>query len=157
MFVGLRADCEAPVTPKTALDVQTNSIRVHSNKTSLLRYVELEEGVAPWLDKLDWKWKPNFERRWNNLRLKLGYHVSTWKEKWTNGKRSWVKVPDTEDRQKWPFNVMRHTYCSYHLAKFQNEALTIHKAGHSQRMFRKHYKRPIPKSEGEKFWSLLNS
>jgi integrase len=154
MFVGLRPESEAIRATQKDIRSVTNDIRVHSAKTGAIRYVRMEKGVCDALLRSDWKngaYAENFRRRWDVLRYKLGFDI------WLDPKyKPPHRFADVTIR-KWPHDVMRHTYCSYHLAAFENEALTIHCAGHSQRMFRKHYRRPIPKSEGERFWNIIKS
>jgi hypothetical protein len=152
MFVGLRPRAEAVKVIKEDISLNGN-IRVHSGKTGRLRYVRLEEGVLQSLWNTSWPggtYQTNFRRRWDELRYKLGYRV------WLDPKYAIPERPKGIKLKHWPHDVLRHTYCSYHLAAFENEALTVHCAGHDFRMFRKHYKRPIPKSEGVKFWSILS-
>jgi len=152
MFAGLRPESEAASVKKEDVNKDTNAIRVHSGKTKRLRYFQLEKGVCDLLLASDWKDEPqsNFRRRWDSLRYSLGYVI------WMDPKYELPKRPDGVKLKKWPHDVMRHTYCSYHLAAFENEAQTAFNAGHKVEVLRNHYKRPIPKAEGEAFWQLLS-
>jgi len=150
MFAGLRPT-EAFKTTREDIRTKTNDIRVHSGKTGRFRYVRMEEGVAKLLTKGKWKGaliQDNFARRWDLLRYNLGYKV------WIDP-RYLIGREDKVKRSPWPHDVMRHTYCSYHLAYFENEALTAHLAGHDVKVLRKHYRQSIPKAEAKKFWDLL--
>jgi len=141
MFAGLRPEAEAMKLKREDIR-ETGDIRVQSSKTSQFRYVRMENGVKNAL--LSPKWEGpmisgNWRRRWEQFLEKAGFRI---RDKNPNG-------------MKWPHDVMRHTYCSYHLAFFQNEALTAHLAGHDVKVLRKNYRRPIPKSEGKKFWEII--
>lgn len=154
LFVGLRPKAEAMKVVREDLSSghEKANIKVISGKTGRLRYVRLEEGVYKALISTNWSGKTysnNFRRRWDELRYKLGYKI------WLDPKYAIPERPKGIRLKEWPHDVMRHTYCSYHLAAFENEPLTVHCAGHDFRMFRKHYKKPLPKSEGERFWALV--
>jgi integrase/recombinase XerD len=54
----------------------------------------------------------------------------------------------------WPANAPRHSFCSYHLAAFENAAKTALEAGHSEQMLFQHYRALVSKAEAEKFWGI---
>ena len=160
MFVGLRPEAEAEKFHRKDLTDETMNMKVHSSKTGKFRYIEVVEDAFNWLIREDWKGlnkQPNFRKRWDEFRASLGYRVGLIKKKRVNGKQVFYRDLSTssKDRPKWPHDVMRHSFCSYHYAAFGDEALTCKSAGHTLRMFRKHYLRHIPKSEALKYWGLL--
>lgn len=61
----------------------------------------------------------------------------------------------------WPDNVTRHSFCSYHLAKFRDAAGTALEAGHTQEMLFRNYRELLtldgalitPELAGE-FWGI---
>ena len=53
-----------------------------------------------------------------------------------------------------PKNGLRHSFCSYHLAKFKNIALTPHFAGNSPTMIDRHYKELVRPKAATAFWEL---
>ena len=55
---------------------------------------------------------------------------------------------------KWPHNGMRHSFGSYHLAKFGNAETTAKQMGNTEGVVHKHYKILVRRSEAEKFWAL---
>lgn len=57
----------------------------------------------------------------------------------------------------WPSNVTRHSFCSYHLAMFENAGKTALEAGHSEAMLFAHYRAVVTKAEAEAFWQLRPS
>lgn len=53
-------------------------------------------------------------------------------------------------------NVLRHTYCSYHLAHFQSVGKTAHTAGNSETMIKQRYaNKGLKKGVAKKFWELM--
>jgi integrase len=162
MFVGLRPEAEALKLHRDDFTDETRNLRVHSSKTGKFRYIEVPEDPFKWLIADKWKGlnsQANFWKRWDKFRASLGYRIGIMKKKRVNGKQIFYRDLSTssKDRPKWPHDVMRHTFCSYHYAAFGDEALTTKLAGHTLRMFRKHYLRHIPKSEGLRFWQIIKS
>jgi hypothetical protein len=56
--------------------------------------------------------------------------------------------------KEWPYNGLRHSFGSYHLAMFRSAKDTSHQMGNSEDMVHKHYKALVTKAEAEKFWNL---
>jgi integrase len=55
----------------------------------------------------------------------------------------------------WPSNGLRHSFASYHLAKFCNSDNTAYQMGHrSTEILHRHYKALVAKSEAERFWNI---
>ena len=56
----------------------------------------------------------------------------------------------------WPKNGLRHSFASYHFAKFKNAPLTAAMLGHhsSTATFEKRYKKRVTPSDAAKFWAL---
>lgn len=52
-------------------------------------------------------------------------------------------------------NALRHSFCSYHLAKFENKNETAYLAGNSPDIIDTNYKELIDLEDAETFWSLL--
>jgi integrase len=52
-------------------------------------------------------------------------------------------------------NALRHSFCSYHLAKYSNENYTAAQSGNSPAMIHRHYKGLATKKEGENFFSVF--
>lgn len=55
----------------------------------------------------------------------------------------------------WPHNVTRHSFCSYHLAQFQNAAKTALQAGHSEQMLFSHYHDLVTPEAAAEFWGIV--
>lgn len=60
------------------------------------------------------------------------------------------KAADVE----WTDNVARHSFVSYHLAKFQNAGRTALEAGHTEQMTFGNYRELVTAEEAEKFWAI---
>lgn len=54
----------------------------------------------------------------------------------------------------WKIDIMRHSYGTYHLAAFQNAAMTASQMGNSVEVLHRDYKKPVLKSEADKYWAL---
>lgn len=52
-------------------------------------------------------------------------------------------------------NALRHSYCSYHLAKFKNIGHTAEQAGNSPEMIQKHYKKAVREKVANKFFTII--
>lgn len=54
----------------------------------------------------------------------------------------------------WENDIMRHSFCSYLLAKEQNIGLVAEQAGNSPEMIKKHYRRPVTEEEGDEWFNI---
>ena len=82
----------------------------------------------------------NFTNAIKQLRAAAGYKC--------NGKN--------EGAPEWPVDVVRHSYGSYHLAKYGNRALLAELMGNSVQIIKKHYKVVVSKSAVEQYWSIAH-
>ncbi|MCB1065610.1 MAG: site-specific integrase [Verrucomicrobiae bacterium] len=56
----------------------------------------------------------------------------------------------------WPNNALRHSFASYHLAKFKNASELALEMGHADNnMIFQHYRELVHPSEAEKYWDLV--
>jgi len=143
LFAGLRPEAEAMRITRDCF-LESGELKVLSNKTGETRYMRLEDGVRKALLTPDWQGLmigslSNWIARWSLFQEKAGFKT---RDKNPNG-------------DKWQQDVMRHTYASYHLAKWNNRSLLAELMGNSEQVIRSHYRRPIPREEGEKFWQLI--
>ena len=58
-------------------------------------------------------------------------------------------------KEAWKPDVLRHTYASYHVAKYQRKDKTALMMGHSVKMLDRHYRKPLHRSHVKEFWSIL--
>jgi hypothetical protein len=57
---------------------------------------------------------------------------------------------------KWPENGLRHSFASYHLAKFQDAARLALDMGHSStKMIFSNYREVVRPEEAERYWNIL--
>jgi integrase len=57
---------------------------------------------------------------------------------------------------KWPKNGLRHSYASYHLAKFEDAAELAHRLGHTNsRMLYDHYREVVSSEDAERYWAIF--
>ena len=54
--------------------------------------------------------------------------------------------------ERWPHNVTRHSFCSYHLAKFQNAGKTALESGHTEQVLFSNYREMVTPRASEEFW-----
>ena len=66
---------------------------------------------------------------------------------------SFIKARKVAELQL-PANILRHTFCSYHLAHFKNKNITAELAGNSARMIDEFYKGLVDPEDAHKFFTL---
>jgi integrase/recombinase XerC len=54
----------------------------------------------------------------------------------------------------WPHNAPRHSFCSYHLALYENAARTALQAGHSEEMLFRNYRALVTQEAARRFFAL---
>ena len=54
----------------------------------------------------------------------------------------------------WPHNAARHSFVSYHLAKFQSAGKTALEAGHTEQMLFAHYRQIVTPADAKKFFNV---
>ena len=54
----------------------------------------------------------------------------------------------------WHHNATRHSFCSYHLAQFQNAGKTALECGHSETMLFKHYRELVRPDVAAAFFEI---
>ncbi len=69
-------------------------------------------------------------------------------------RKSKARLLEAAGIQDWPANGLRHSFGSYHLAKFHNAVETAHVMGNSVDMVHRHYKSLVTKADAENFWGL---
>jgi hypothetical protein len=65
-----------------------------------------------------------------------------------------------EDRERarlragWPPNALRHSFGSYHLARFNDAAALALEMGNSPAVIFKHYRQLVKPKDAERYWKL---
>lgn len=131
IFAGLRRSEVGRITWDD-IDLKRGHVFISrlTSKTEQSRYVKLMPNVLQWLQLCN-KSEPILSvpvKRQNILRKKSGI--------------------------KWQRNIMRHTACSMHYGYYQDENALTSWAGHSLRVFFKHYQNAVLKEDAIRFWSI---
>jgi hypothetical protein len=58
-------------------------------------------------------------------------------------------------KDAWSPDSTRHSYGTYHVAKYESKSKTALMMGHSVRMLDRHYRRPLHRSDTTEFWSIM--
>jgi len=115
-----------------AIDLANGVIRIGPavSKTRDLRQVTIQPNLRAWLERYPVDQYPitvpAMQAKVMEVRLKFGL---------------------TDD-------VLRHCFCSYHVAKFRSLGGTALEAGNSERVIKKHYLNLVTPSDAESFWSI---
>lgn len=126
-FAGLRTS-EAVALDEKEIGKKFIEVTAAKAKTRRRRLVTIQPALRAWLDL--------------GGRLPLG-DVNTRLNRVTHG----AGVP-------WPHNVARHSFVSYHLAKFQNAGKTALEAGHTEQMLFAHYREIVTPRQARDFWAI---
>jgi integrase len=58
--------------------------------------------------------------------------------------------------EEWPHNALRHSFASYHLARFNNAAALALELGHtSAHLVFQHYRQLVKPKEAERYWKII--
>jgi len=136
LFAGLRS-CELEQLDWDDINVNSRNIEVKAekSKTGRRRIVEISDNLSEWL-------KPH---------QKISGPVVSrcWREKL----QALVKFAEFE---RWPSNVLRHSFGSYHFARHQDASKTAAKMGHSTpKMLFHHYRELVQPQDAERYWNIL--
>lgn len=134
LFAGLRSQ---EILRLSADDILSDFVEVTAAKakTRQRRLIPITPQLRAWLDagkEADAKFPPpNWRLRWLAVRKLSGLRVD------------------------WPQNAARHSFVSYHFAKYKNAAETAALAGHSEAMLFRHYRALVAPSDADSFFGLL--
>ncbi len=115
-----------------AIDLATGVIRIGPaiSKTRDLRQVTIQPNLRAWLERYPLDrypiTVPAMQAKVMEVRMKFGL---------------------SDD-------VLRHSFCSYHVAKFQSLGATALEAGNSERIIRRHYLNMVTPAEASAFWAI---
>ena len=129
-FAGLRSAELERLDPEKEINLERRRIEITAakSKTRRRRLVTIQDNLFAWLS-LEADIPGDLEKRITLVWQKAG-------------------VP-------WPRNVTRHSFCSYHLAEFQNAARTALQAGHSEQMLFAHYHDLVTPEAAKEYWAIL--
>jgi len=114
------------------------NVSARKSKTSQRRLITLSDNLRVWLAP----YAGRTGRVWPKAEFTL--YQSTQKARMNAG------------LAKWPQNGLRHSFASYHLAKFQDAPRTALDLGHvSPRMVFNHYREVVTPEEAERYWNIF--
>ena len=123
LFAGIRP---AEIGRLGADAIRENHVEVLHGKTRKRRIVDLEPVAKFWLAKGEPLALRNLRKRFDRIKAQLDF--------------------------EWQQDVMRHSFCSYHLAAFENAARTALQAGHTEKVLFDNYRELVFKCNAVKFW-----
>jgi integrase len=135
-FAGLRsAEIERLDWSEIDLAGKLIHVRAEKAKSAQRRLVTISDNLAAWL-------APHI--------LRSGPVANT--QLVRNGRRKTCKATEI----KWPPNVLRHSYASYHLAHFKNASATAVELGHkSPVMLYQHYREVVRPDAAALWWKIM--
>jgi integrase len=168
-FAGLRPEEVARLEwSKIALEQGLIDCGADLTKTAKSRYVKIEPVLTAWLRRhcLTEIGQPepiqgkNFRRRFDEARRAVGFRIRGLQEKNDQGDPvppEEVAVLD-ETRVAWPHDALRHSYASYHIAKFQDASVLALQMGHTTtKLIFSNYRHRVKEAEAAAWWVLQPS
>jgi integrase len=134
-FAGLRrAELERLEWNEVDLESALIEIPASKAKSASERFVKIEPNLAAWLE-------PHAQPRGNVA--PLNYRELLDAARYAAG------------IARWPKNALRHSFASYHLAKFNDAAALSLQLGHtSPHLVFKHYRQVVRPKEAERYWQI---
>jgi integrase len=150
-FAGIRPEEIARLTwEEISLEKGLITITAAKSKTAQHRYVKILPCLDAWLRPLIASGpiqQHNFRRRYDETRRIAGFALRGNRRKRRN---------DDESLVPWPHDALRHSFASYHLAKFQNAPALALELGHqSNALIFSNYRRRVTESEAVEYFNLL--
>jgi len=151
-FAGIRPEEIARLTwEEVILDHGKITINATKSKTAQNRYVEILPCLAAWLRPLARSGSiqgENFRRRYDETRRLAGFAL--------RGNRRCRRHDEDNHLVPWPHDALRHSFASYHLAKFQNAAALALELGHqSTALIFSNYRRRVSEKEAQAYFEVL--
>ncbi|HWB58680.1 MAG TPA: hypothetical protein VG733_04275 [Chthoniobacteraceae bacterium] len=136
-FAGLRTS-ELLILDWSKIGDSQIEISASQSKTRRRRLVSISENLKVWLAQ---------------YRKEKGPVVSLSPNGWHDAIQRTTALAD--EPLNLPSNVLRHSFCSYHYAKYKNENLTAAEAGNSPAVIFNHYRALVPVRDVDAYWSVL--
>ncbi len=134
LFVGMRTQ-EALRFTMDDLRPDFIEVKAHKAKTRRRRLIPITPQVRAWMEAgfaAGGTLPPeNWQRRWKKVRVRANAFKA------------------------WPNNAARHSFVSYHFAKFKSASETASIAGHSEQMLFAHYREVVNPADADTFYGLL--
>ena len=150
-FAGIRPEEIARLTwEEVSLEKGHITITAAKSKTAQHRYVKILPCLEAWLRPLIGSGSiqgDNFRRRYDETRRLAGFALRG------NQRR---RRDEDESLVPWPHDALRHSFASYHLAKFQNAPALALELGHqSNALIFSNYRRRVTEQEAIEYFGLL--
>ena len=135
LFAGLRP-CEMAELKFESINFERNLLGVDTEEhTTSHRFIEIMPNLRDWLRPYRSRagniQPPDYQKRWNDLRRQVGLY------------------------ENWPHDGLRHSYGTWHFAKFQDLGKTAAQMGHSHPMItRKHYVLREDPRLADNYWNI---
>jgi integrase len=151
-FAGIRPEEIARLTwEEVSLEQGKITVNAAKSKTAQNRYVAILRSLAAWLRPLAGSGRiqgENFRRRYDETRRLAGFAL--------RGNRRCRRHDEGEALVPWPHDALRHSFASYHLAKFQNAPALALELGHqSNALIFSNYRRRVSEVAANEYFNLL--
>lgn len=134
-FAGLRrAEIERLEWSEIDFDGDFIEVKAAKAKTASRRLVTIQDNLRTWLAP---------------YRTFTGYVCPLNLQKKINNDRDRASL-----RLNWPQNALRHSFGSYHIARFNDAARLALEMGNSPAMIFKHYRELVKLKEAERYWKI---
>ena len=139
VFAGVRpAELQRLTWDRVNFDLKYIHITGAAAKVRGERYVDMENVLVEWL-------KPYWQK-----------HGPLCPQDTYTFAKLFNKVRERADlKDSWKPDVLRHTYASYHVAKYEWKDRTAMMMGNSVKMLDRHYRKPLHRNHVEEFWNML--
>ena len=150
-FAGIRPEEIVRLTwDEVRLERGHITITAAKSKTAQHRYVKILPCLEAWLRPLidtGSIQRDNFRRRYDETRRLAGFALRG------NRRR---RHDEDEGLMPWPHDALRHSFASYHLAKFQNAPALALEMGHqSNALIFTNYRRRVTEEEAKTYFDLV--
>jgi integrase len=143
MFAGLRPESEIRRLDWSRIDFTEKQIDIeplatkNSGDNASVRFVDMPDNLIEWL------W-PHRKAKGPVWPMGSGAFYSR-----IEGARKDAGI------ETWPHDALRHSYCSYHFAKHNDQGKTMAQAGHTNpRTFFRHYRARVQSTDAERFFGI---
>ncbi|MEI9999782.1 MAG: site-specific integrase [Verrucomicrobiota bacterium] len=150
-FAGIRPEEIARLTwAEISLEKGHITVTAAKSKTAQHRYVKILPCLEAWLRPLIGSGSiqgDNFRRRYDETRRLAGFAV--------RGNQA-RRQDEDKSLPPWPHDALRHSFASYHLAKFQNAPALALELGHqSNALIFSNYRRRVTEAEAAEYFNLV--
>jgi integrase/recombinase XerD len=151
-FAGIRPEEIVRLTwEEVSLEKGHITITAAKAKTAQHRYVKILPCLEEWLRPLVGSGSiqgGNFRRRYDEARRLAGFAL--------RGNKRCRRHNEDKGLVPWPHDALRHSFASYHLAKFQNAPALALELGHqSNALIFSNYRRRVTELEANEYFNLM--